>query len=81
MSKFRTARNQITTGLSELGYVEEARQAVAGILTPFMINRIRFTSEEVAKAAIEMCAEHHPNVRFNVRKQDAYWFSVSTWDV
>ena len=80
MSYFRAARNQIVTGLSKAGYTEESREATSGILTPFMINRIKFSSEDIAKAAVEMCKEHHPNVNFRVREQGQEWFTVSTWD-
>ena len=80
MSYFRAARNQIVSGLSEFGYIEESREAVAGILTPFMVNRIKFSSWGIANAAVEMCEEHHPNVNFRIREQGEEWFTISTWN-
>ena len=79
MSYFRVARNQIMSGLSEFGYAEESREAVSGTLTPFMINRIKFSSANIAQAAVDMCEEHYPNVNFRVREQGENWFTVSTW--
>ena len=80
MSNFRAARNQIVSGLSEFGYIEESRQAVRGILTPFMINRIKFSSFDFAAAAVSMCEEHHPNTNFRIREQGENWFTISTWN-
>jgi hypothetical protein len=80
MSNFRAARNQIVSGLSEFGYIEESRQAVRGILTPFMINRIKFSSWDIAQAAVDTCTQHHPNTNFRIREQGEEWFTISTWN-
>ena len=79
MAYFRAARNQITSGLSEFGYTEESRESVSGILTPFMVNRIKFSSADIAQAAVEMCEEHYPRVNFRIREQGENWFTISTW--
>ncbi len=78
MSDYRTARNIISTSLNALGYLDEARQAMAGVLEPFFLNVTHFPSQRLAECAIEMCVEHHPNVVFSIREYGAGVFLTSS---
>jgi hypothetical protein len=45
-----------------------------------MINRIKFSSFDIAQAAVDTCAQHHPNTNFRIREQGEEWFTISTWN-